>query len=108
LLIQNIVLLTFCIMYVACACQDGSELVIINISNNVTVTNTVAASYVANTSACAATAANAVAQRKEIKYAEVVQTDLFYPLAFETMGPIIADGHRSSAIWVIESRSRHR
>jgi len=35
-----------------------------------------------------AAAAEAAAQRKEIKYAEIAQAHLFYPLAFETMGPI--------------------
>jgi hypothetical protein len=73
---------------------------------DVTVTNTVATSYVAMTSACAAAAAEAAAQRKEIKYAEISQTHLFYPLAFETMGPInsvgldfIRDlGHRISCV----------
>jgi len=29
---------------------------------------------------------------KEIKYAEIAQTHFFYPLAFETMGPIDVDG----------------
>jgi len=43
---------------------------------------------VAITSERAAAAAEATAQRKEINYAEIVQTHLFYPLAFETMGPI--------------------
>jgi len=57
---------------------------------DVTVTNAVAASYVAITSVRAAPAAEAAAQRKEMKYAEIAQTHLFYPLAFET-------------IWVIES-----
>jgi len=55
---------------------------------DVTVTNTVAASYVAITSVRAAAAAEAAAQREEIKYAEIAQTHLFYPLSFETMGPI--------------------
>ena len=73
---------------------------------DVTVTNTVATSYVAMTSVCAAAAAEAAAQRKESKYAEITQTHLFYPLAFETMGPInsvgldfISDlGHRISRV----------
>jgi hypothetical protein len=39
-------------------------------------------------SACAASAAEAAAQRKESKYAEIANCHLFYPLAFETMGPI--------------------
>jgi len=55
---------------------------------DVTVTNTVAASYVAITSARAAAAAEAAAQWKDVKYAEIAQTHLFYPSAFETMSPI--------------------
>jgi len=43
---------------------------------------------VAFTSVRAADAAEAAAQRKEIKYAEIAQIHLFYPLAFETKGPI--------------------
>jgi len=43
---------------------------------------------VAITSERAAAAAETAAQRKEIKYDEIAQTHLFYPLAFETMGPI--------------------
>jgi len=43
---------------------------------------------VAITSARPAAAAEAAAQRKEIKYAEIAQTHLFCPLAFEKMGPI--------------------
>jgi len=61
---------------------------------DVTVINTVAASYVAITSARAAPAAEAAAQRKGIKYAEIAQTHLFYPLAFETMGPINVVGFK--------------
>jgi len=49
---------------------------------DVTVTNTVAASYVA------ITLGRAAVQRNEIKYAEIAQTHLFYPSAFETMGAI--------------------
>jgi len=58
---------------------------------DVTVSNTVTASYVEITSAraaAAAAAAEAAAQRKVVKYAEIAQTHLFYPLAFETMDPI--------------------
>ena len=33
------------------------------------------------------------AQRKDSKYADIAQTHLFFPLAFETMGPINAAGH---------------
>jgi len=61
---------------------------------------------VAITSARATAAAEAAAQRKEIKYAEIAQTHLFYLLAFETMGSInvvglelISDlGHRISRV----------
>ena len=57
-------------------------------------------------SVCAASAAEAAAQRKESKYAEIMRSHLFYPLAFETMGPInsvglefIRDlGHRISRV----------
>jgi len=59
-----------------------------------TVTYTVAASYMAISSVRAAAAAEAAAQRKEIKYAELAQTHLFYQLALDL---------NSSAIWVIES-----
>jgi len=55
---------------------------------DITVTNTVAALYGVITSARATAAAEAAAQRKEIKYAEIAQTHLFYLLVFETMGPI--------------------
>ena len=73
---------------------------------DVTVTSTVAASYVTMNSVCAASAAEAAAQRKESKYAEIMRSHLFYPLAFETMGPInsvglefICDlGHRISRV----------
>jgi len=64
---------------------------------DVTVTNTVAASYVAITSDRAAAAAEAAAQHKEIKYAEIARTYLFYPLAFDTMGPSMSLDLSSSA-----------
>jgi hypothetical protein len=71
---------------------------------DVTVTNTVAVSYLPISSSTAA--AETAAQRKETKYAEISKTYLFFPLAFETMGPIncagqefILDlGHRISAV----------
>lgn len=73
---------------------------------DVTVTNTVAASYVAMSSVLAAAAAEAAAQRKEDKYSEIAHSHLFIPLAFETMGPIniagqefLSDlGHRISLV----------
>ena len=52
---------------------------------DVTVTNTVAASYLARSSVCAASAA---ATRKEDKYIEISRVHLFFPIAFEIMGPI--------------------
>jgi hypothetical protein len=55
---------------------------------DVTVTDTMANSYVATSSACAASAAEAAAQRKDSKYADIARTHLFFPVAFETMGPI--------------------
>ena len=60
---------------------------------DVTVTDTLAASYVTDTSRCAAAAAEAAASRKEAKYASISQTHLFFPLAFETLGPINQVGH---------------
>jgi len=61
---------------------------------------------IAITSARAVAAAEAAAQRKEIRYAEIAQTTLFNLLAFETMGTInvvglefISDlGHRISRV----------
>jgi hypothetical protein len=55
---------------------------------------TVAASYVtASSTSAASAAAEAAAQRKLTKYAEISKTHLFFPLAFETMGPINRAGH---------------
>jgi hypothetical protein len=73
---------------------------------DVTVTNTVATSYLSLSSISAASAAENAAQRKEIKYSEIMKTHLFYPLAFETLGPINSVGreflselgHRISAV----------
>jgi len=59
---------------------------------DVTVTNTVAASYVSMSSICAAAAAEAAAVRKMKKYTDLARHHLFYPLAFETMGPINSAG----------------
>ena len=55
------------------------------------VTDTVSASYVAMMSVCVASAADA-AFRKESKYTTLSQSHLFYPLGFETFGPINGDG----------------
>jgi len=59
---------------------------------DVTVTDTVAASYLSATSACAGSAAEAAAKRKEDKYVEISSNYHFFPLAFETFGPIIQVG----------------
>ena len=55
---------------------------------NVAVTDTVAASYVGISSSCAASAAEAAAKRKEEKYVEICRTHHFFPIAFETFGPM--------------------
>ena len=55
---------------------------------DVTVTDTLAPSYAALSSVSAGSAAESAAKRKESKYAAIMQTFDFVPLAFETMGPI--------------------
>jgi hypothetical protein len=55
---------------------------------DVTVTDTVAASYLNSTASCAGSAAEAAALRKVEKYAEMAAQYLFVPLAFATFGPI--------------------
>jgi hypothetical protein len=59
---------------------------------DVTVTDTVAASYLNRSATCAGSAAEAAATRKEEKYAEISNSCLFFPLAFETFGPINQKG----------------
>jgi len=55
---------------------------------DVTVADTVATSYLSLTSSCAGSAAEAAATRKEAKYSEISSNFHFFPLAFETFGPI--------------------
>jgi hypothetical protein len=55
---------------------------------DVTVTDTVALSYLNFTSSSAGSAAEAAASRKEEKYSDISSNYLFFPLAFETFGPI--------------------
>ena len=55
---------------------------------DVTVTDTIAASYVGISSSCAASAAEAAAKRKEEKYVELCRTHHFFPIVFETFGSI--------------------
>jgi hypothetical protein len=65
----------------------------------------VAPSYLSITSACAASAAEAAAERKEKKYSDIACNYHFFPIAFETFGPlnqvgtdfISALGHRISS-----------
>ena len=85
-----------------------------NVTWDVTVTNTIADSYLHLSAACAGSAEEGAASRKEIKYAAFDHSYTFISLAFETYGPInnkgikflqvlgrrlrtISDDHRESA-----------
>ena len=57
-----------------------------------TVTDTLAASYLSDTSQTAGAAAENASARKLDKYKELSSKYLFVPLAFETLGPINNDG----------------
>jgi hypothetical protein len=59
---------------------------------DVTVTDTLADSYLIATSSSAGAAAEGAAERKELKYQSLAATHTFIPLAFETFGPINAKG----------------
>src|SRR5664279_2184793 len=59
---------------------------------DVTVTDTLAESYLKTTSATAGGAAEAAADRKEQKYMSLMSTYHFVPLAVETLGPINSKG----------------
>src|ERR1700733_11315782 len=59
---------------------------------DVTVTDTLAVSYLPSTSASAAGAAELAADRKCTKYQALAQIYHFIPLAFETLGPINSSG----------------
>src|SRR5688572_12048503 len=59
---------------------------------DVTVADTVAPSYVPTTSNQAGGAAELAEARKNTKYAQLMQSYLFVPLAIETMGPINTKG----------------
>ena len=58
---------------------------------DVTVTDTLAESYLASTSTVAGGAAEGAASRK-MKYQSLARTHTFIPLAFETLGPINSKG----------------
>ena len=59
---------------------------------DVTVTDTLAESYLASTSTVAGGAAEGAASRKEMKYKTLARTHTFNPLALETFGPINSKG----------------
>ena len=56
---------------------------------DVTVADTVAESYLSITST---TAGAAAAQRKTVKYTELMRHHIFVPIAVETFGPICEEG----------------
>jgi hypothetical protein len=59
---------------------------------DVTVADTLAASYVHSTSSTVCGAAELAASKKESKYIDFVQRYIFCPLAIETLGPICVKG----------------
>lgn len=59
---------------------------------DVTVTDTLADSYLSISSSSAGSVAEAAANRKELKYQSLVSSHSFIPLAFETFGPINSKG----------------
>ena len=59
---------------------------------DVTVTDTLAESYLLTTSSSAGSAAEGATSRKELKYQSLSNTHTFIPLAFETFGSIISKG----------------
>src|SRR6218665_2283617 len=63
-----------------------------NLVWDATVTDTLAASYLPDTSLTAGAAAERASTRKTEKYSELSSTHLFTPLALETLGPINCEG----------------
>ena len=61
---------------------------------DVTVVDTLANSYTPITSVSSCEAVEAAATRKRAKYAEIIQSNHFVPIAIETLGPINMDGQR--------------
>ena len=59
---------------------------------DVTVTDTLAESYLLTTSSSSGVAAEGAANRKELKYQSLSNTHTSIPLAFETFGPIKSKG----------------
>ena len=69
-------------------------LIIIIIITDVTVVDALANSYTPTTSVISCGAAEAAATRKRAKYAEIIQSHHFVPIAIETLEPINMDGQR--------------
>ena len=59
---------------------------------DVTVTDTLAASYLSNTSRTAGAVAEMAAAWKNTKYTQIAMVHHFVPLACETMGPVSDEG----------------
>jgi len=59
---------------------------------DVIVTDTLVEMYIQATSSTAGVAAEGAADRKDLKYQSLVHTHAFFPLAFETLGPINSKG----------------
>ena len=57
-----------------------------------TVVDTLGNTYLQRNAVQAASAAETAAARKETKYSALTQTHLFYPVAFETIGPVCSSG----------------
>ena len=73
---------------------------------DVTVIDTVAQSYVSQSSQCAGSAAELAATRKSVKYGELSTSHFFVPIALESLGPYCSQalsflcelGQRMSAV----------
>ena len=73
---------------------------------DVTVIDTVAQSYVSQSSQCAGSAAELAATRKSVKYSELSTSHFFVPIALESLGPYCSQalsflcelGQRMSAV----------
>jgi len=59
---------------------------------DVSVTDTLAESYIQATSSTAGAVAEGATDRKELKYQSLAHIHTFIPLAFETLGPINSKG----------------
>jgi hypothetical protein len=59
---------------------------------DVTIADTLAASYLASTSLTAGSAAETAATKKIAKYTDLSRSHIFCPLAFESLGPINDSG----------------